>query len=332
MVKAVFLRVVLSPHLWLGAAAISIAASFVVDYVDAQRTADRALALRQGPPPVAALQAFDPARNVGPAREVLVLAEADLGDPIVVRLGPGDDQRAAIIYPLFPVSERGQEIVARRATIEAAGGGTDADLAAIRPVPRPDPDALRADPPTALGVILHWVDEADAAGVDPVALVARSFGPGTHGSVIEVNGERVAPGDMALVVKGAMAAINLSIAPEFLAIAPFANGRVAALSPPPSSGLQRALLWGGMTLGLGALLLSVRMVEVFAPRADAPRRPGQQDRRVSTGNTPKARSRFQTIPTQDEIYAATQVQQSRGDEPASGRKFAGPAEKIRTRR
>jgi hypothetical protein len=332
MVKSVFLRVVLSPHLWLGAAAISIAASFVVDYVDAQRTADRALALRQGPPPLAALQEFDPARHVGPAREVLILAEADLGNPIVVELGPDGDQQAAVIYPLFPVSEAGRTIVARRATVEAAAAGADAKLAAIRPIPRPDPEAVRTDPPTALGVILHWADDAEAAGVDPVALVARSFGPGSHGSVIEVNGERVAPGDMALVVKGAMAAINLTIAPDFLAIAPFANGRVAALSPPPSSGLQRALLWGGMTLGLGALLLSVRTVEALQPRTDTPKRPGQQDRRVSTGNTPKARSRFQTIPTQDEIYAATQVQQSRGEEPGTGRKVAGPIERIRTRR
>jgi hypothetical protein len=332
MVKSVFLRVVLSPHLWLGAAAISIAASFVVDYVDAQRTADRALALRQGPPPLAALQEFDPARHVGPAREVLILAEADLGDPIVVQLGPGGDRQTAVIHPLFPVSERGRSIITRRAAVSATGRAEEAGLAAIRPSPRPDPEAVRADPPTALGVILHWVDDADAADVDPAALVARSFGPGTYGSVVEVNGERVAPGDMALVVKGAMAAINLSIAQDFLAIAPFAEGRDAALSPPPSSGLQRALLWGGMTLGLGALLLSVRTVEVFAPRTDMPKRPGQQDRRVSTGNTPKARSRFQTIPTQDEIYAATQVQQSRGDEDGPGRKSAGPIERIRTRR
>jgi hypothetical protein len=332
MVKSVFLRVMFSPHLWLGAAAISIAASFVVDYVDAQRTADRALALRQGPPPLAMLQEFDPARHTGPAREVLILAEADLATPIIVKLGPGDDQRAAVIYPLFPVSEPGQEIVARQATVQAAGGGSDSRLAAIRPIPRPDAEAIYAEPPTALGVILHWADDADASNIDPVALVARSFGPGSYGSVIEVNGERVAPGDMALVVQGAMAAKNLTIDPDFLAVAPFANGRVAALSPPPSSGLQRALLWGGMALGLGALLLSVRTVEVFTPRADTPKRPGQQDRRVSTGITPKARSRFQTIPTQDEIYAANQVQQSRGEESGTGRKAAGPIEKIRTRR
>jgi hypothetical protein len=321
------LRVVLSPHLWLGAAAISIAASFVVDYVDAQRSADRALALRQGPPPVAELQAFDPARNLGPAREVLIRAEANLADPIVVTLGPAGDQRTAVIYPLFPVSERGQELIARR----MAAGGNEGP-GAVRPLARPAREAEASRAPQALGVILHWTDDTRAAEIDPASLVARVFGPGSHGSVVEVNGERVAPGDMALVVKGAMAAISLVIADDFLAVAPYVDGRVTALSPPPSSGLQRALFWGGMTLGLGAALLSVRMVDLFGPRADSPKRPGQQDRRVSPGSTPKARSRFQTIPTQDELYAAAQAQQGDSDDGGAGRKLFAPVDKIRIRR
>lgn len=307
MVKSVFLKLVLSPQLWLGAAAILVVGSFVVDYVDAQRSADRALALRQGPPPVAELQDYEPARNLGPAREVLIRAEADLGDPIVVTLGPAGEERSAVIYPLFPVSERGRGMIARRT--EGDGG-----LASVRPVPRPDPEAARAAPPEALGVILHWADAARAGSIDPGALVARRFGPGDHASVVEVNGERVSPGDMALVVKGAMAARNLTIAADFLAISPYVDGRTAALAPPPSSGFQRALFWGGVTLALGALLLSVRFVEGAAPRADTPKRPGQQDRRVSPGSTPKARTRFQTIPTQDEIYATAQMQQARGDD------------------
>lgn len=327
MFRTMLLRVVLSPHLWLGAAAISIAASFVVDYVDAQRTADRALALRQGPPPVADLQTFDPARNVGPAREVLILAEANLADPIVVTLGPAGDQQTAVIFPLFPVSDRGRDMIVRAAAMAGAEG-----LAAIRPVPRPSRDETDAATPQALGVLLHWTDATTAARVDPGSLVARSFGPGSHGSVVEVNGERVFPGDMALVVKGAMAAIDLDIADDFLAVSPFVNGRLAALAPPPSSGLQRALFWGGMTLGLGAVLLSVRIIDVFGPRVDSPKRPGQQDRRVSPGSTPKARTRFQTIPTQDELYAAAQTQQARTEDAGSGRKFLAPVEKIRIRR
>jgi hypothetical protein len=321
MVKDVLQKVLLSPHLWLGAAAISVAGSFVLDYIDAQRTADRALALRQGPPPVTDLQAFDAARDMGPAREVLVRAETDLSDPIVVTLGPDDARQTAVIYPLFPVSARGQDAIARR----TADDGT---LGSIRPVPRPDPDAAAAGRPVALGVILHWTH----AGEEPEAFVSRAFGPGEFGTVVEVNGERVTPGDMALVVKGAMAAIDLGIAADFVAVAPYVDGRIAALSPPPSSGLQRTLFWGGVVLALGAMLLSIRPSEVFGPRVPSPKRPGEQEQRMSPGQTPKAQSRFQTIPTQDELYAAAQAREAREAEPGTGRRILDTVDKLRTRR
>ncbi|MGI1662528.1 hypothetical protein ACRDNQ_09810 [Palleronia sp. KMU-117] len=326
MVRQVLQKVVLSPHLWLAAAAISIAGSFVVDYIDAQRTADRALALRQGPPPVAEIQGFEPARHVGPAREVLLRAEADLGDPIVVTLGPEDSRQTAVIYPLFPVSDRGREAIARR----LADDGT---LGSMRPAPRPDPESLTRTRSEALGIILHWADLPTPEGdIDPASLVARSFGPGSHGSAVEINGERVAPGDMALVVKGAMAARNLAIANDFIAVSPYVDGRLTALAQPPSSGLQRTLFWGGIVLGLGAMLLSVRSADVFAPRTPAPRPPGEQDRRMSPGRTAKAQSRFQTIPTQDEIYAAAQARDARETEPGPTRKILESVERFRTRR
>jgi hypothetical protein len=324
MVKDVLQKVLLSPHLWLGAAALSVAGSFVLDYVEAQRTADRALALRQGPPPVTELQAFDPARHVGPAREVLVLAEADLSDPIVVTLGPDGAQQTATIFPLFPVSERGRDTIARRMSEDGTKGS-------VRPMPRPDPEAMAVERPVALGVILHWAEEGEAAG-ETEAIVSRAFGPGSFGTVVEVNGERVTPGDMALVVKGAMAAIDLGIVTDFLAVAPYVDGRLEALAPPPSSGLQRTLFWGGVVLGLGAMLLSVRPAEVFGPKTPAPKRPGEQDRRMSPGQTPKAQSRFQTIPTQDELYAAAQAREAREAEPGTGRKLFDAVEKLRTRR
>lgn len=326
MVRQVLQKVVLSPHLWLAAAATSIAGSFVVDYIDAQRTADRALALRQGPPPATEIQGFEATRHVGPAREVLVQAEADLGDPIVVSLGPEGDRQTAVIYPLFPVSDRGREAIARR----LADDGT---LGSIRPAPRPDPASLTSARPEALGIILHWADiPAGERAIDQTSLVARSFGPGSHGSAVEINGERVAPGDMALVVKGAMAARDLGIAANFLAVSPYVDGRLAALSPPPSSGLQRSLFWGGIVLGLGAMLLSVRGSDVFAPKTPAPRPPGEQDRRMSPGRTAKAQSRFQTIPTQDEIYAAAQAREAREAEPGPTRKILESVERLRIRR
>jgi hypothetical protein len=177
-------------------------------------------------------------------------------------------------------------------------------------------------------VILHWTHDDEDAG----AFVSRAFGPGEFGTVVEINGERVTPGDMALVVKGAMAAIDLGIATDFLAVAPFVDGRVAALSPPPSSGLQRTLFWGGVVLALGGMLLSIRPSEVFGPRVPSPKRPGEQDQRMSPGQTPKAQSRFQTIPTQDELYAAAQAREAREAEPGAGRKILDTVEKLRIRR
>jgi hypothetical protein len=298
MLGKFFKRIVLSPQLWLAAAALSVAGSLVVDYIDAQRTADRALALRQGPPPVALLQEYEPSVHVGPAREVVIRAETDLADPVIVSLGPEGATQTAVIFPLFPVSDVGLSSI--RASIEGAG-----TLGAIRPVPRPTGATIA---PQALGVVLYWADSPD---VDINDLIARRFGAGRNGSVIEVNGERVAPGDMALVVKGAMAAQDMEIADGFLAVSPFRNGRIAALSPPPSSGLQRGLFWGGVTLALGGLIVSMRSVDQGPRLAPNPKRPGEQDTRVSPGSTAKARSRFQSIPTQDEIYATAQARKAR---------------------
>ena len=312
MFGTLFKRIVLSPQLWFAAAAMSVAGSFVVDYIDAQRTADRALALRQGPPPVAYLQNFEPTLHVGPAREVVIRAEANLADPVIVSLGPEGEAQTAIIFPLFPVSDLGMSSI--RAAVEDAG-----TLAATRPIPRPTEDV---EPPEAMGVVLHWTDQTD---VDVSSVIARRFGGGAYGSVVEVNGERVSPGDMALVVKGAMAAKNMTIAEGFLAVAPFENGRVMALSPPPSSGLQRGLFWGGVALALGGVMVSMRGVDLTPDREPSPKRPGQQDTRLSPGSTAKARTRFQSIPTQDELYAASQARRAREAEVQRKRSFMDTA-------
>jgi hypothetical protein len=292
MLSTIVKWIVLSPRAWMVTAIAAIAASFVVGYVDAQRTADRALALRQGPPPSVLLQNFRPGQHQGPAREVMVYAEADLASPVVVSIGPEGEEQTAVIVALFPVSLDGQRSLSARLS-------DDAGLGAIRPVPRPSGDIVR---PEAVGVILHWAETADA---DPMMLIGRTYGVGRYGSVVEVNGERVSAGDMSLVIKGAMAAQETRMSDDFLAIAPFEDGRVEALSTPASSGLQRLLLWGGVALGLGALLLSIGARTTWSVAARVPRMPGEQDRRLSPGSTEKARSRFQTIPTQDELYAAS---------------------------
>lgn len=279
----------LSPRLWLAAAVLAMGGSFVIDYVESQRTADRALALRLGPPPLVAIQSFDPSRHVGPAREVRVVAEADVTSPLIVDLGTAAGPQRAMIVPLFPLSDVG--ITAVRGRIDPIEGG-----APVRPAPRPAAPAPRVD---AMGFIVHRIDNGARGGVRADRLAAQFLGGGRYGSIVVVNGERVAPGDLALVVTGAMAADGSRLAENFIAIAPYIEGRQEALSPPPSSGLQSILFWGGFLLAMGAIILSVRGDADDAGRAGDPR---VAETRRSTGTTPKARSRFQSLPTQDELH------------------------------
>lgn len=289
-IKTVFL----TPHVWLAAAALCVAGSFAIDYVEAQKVADRALALRQGPPDSVALQKFSGFRDVGPAREVRVWAEADLTDPIVVDLGTEGNPQRAIMIPLFPLSEQGASRIQSMLT-----GSTDG--AVIRPAPRPSPTAFETT--VAEGLLVYRTENPLGGFSDIDSLINRRLGTGLYGTVVEVNGERIDPGDLTLVAKGFMAASGSDITDDYLAINPYRYGRVIALAPPPSTGLQRALFWGGVALALGAILLSVKAVDVMAGK-EFSRGKNAPEKRMTPGNSDKARQRFQTLPTQDELYAA----------------------------
>ena len=281
-------NILLSSRLWLAAAVLALGGSFVIDYVEAQRTADRALALRLGPPPLVAIQSFEPGRHTGPAREVRLVAEADAATPLVVDLETASGPVRAMIVPLFPLSDVG--ITALRGRVDPVDGGSP-----VRPAPRP---AAPAPPVQALGFIVHQIGSSAGGAIPPDRLVSEFLGGGRYGSVVVVNGVRVAPGDLALVVSGALAADGSGLAEEFVAVAPFVNGRQAALSPPPSSGLQTTLFWGGFLIALGAVVLAVRSEP---DNWAEPRAPKTTETRRSPGTTPKARSRFQSLPTQDEL-------------------------------
>ncbi|NRA99504.1 MAG: hypothetical protein HRU32_06735 [Rhodobacteraceae bacterium] len=283
----------LTPHVWLAAAAISVAGSFVVDYVEAQKVADRALALRQGPPPSVALQNFRPLRDVGPAREVRVWAEAQLSNPVVVNLGSADAPQRAIMIPLYPLSDLGAERI-QRMLVDGQDGGV------TRPTPRPMPSEIETT--VAQGMLVHLTEKQIGPDDDVTALINRQLGRGQYGQVVEVNGERTDPGELSLVAKGVMAAQNGEITDDYLAIAPYKYGRVVALAPPPSTGLQRALFWGGVALALGAIMLSVKTIDVMPNRGG--QKSGAPEQRMTPGQSDKARERFQSLPTQDELYAA----------------------------
>lgn len=281
----------LSPrHLYL-VAALAIAGGLVLDYVEAQRIADRALALRKGPPPVALIQEFEDAVHQGLAREVRLRAETRLGEPIIVTLGPEDAPQTAVVLPLFPVSEIGISALGARARFGDK-------LQAVRPLPRPEDSAPR---PNVVGYLLHWTD---SASFDPADMISARLGSGSVGSIVEINGERISGGDIELVLHGAMAARGAPVQDKLIAVSPYVNGRDKALAPPPSSGLQKGLFWGGVSLGLGGLLASVARANDSSRRTGHRRRPGEGDDSANPSETQEARVRFQTILSQDQINAS----------------------------
>jgi hypothetical protein len=149
----------LSPRQLLALAALSAAGGLLWGYATIQENAERVLALRQGPPPAVAVEAYRGAMDRGPAGEVLLHAVADPAAPFLLTL-PGSGERALAV-PLFPVS-----------------GGEGALGAILLPVDgtaaMPDPGALampRAD--GSVEVNGRVVDGGDFALVLSGALAAE---------------------------------------------------------------------------------------------------------------------------------------------------------------
>ncbi len=245
-VKAVIANNVFDPRKFLLVAGLLVAMGLITGYVDVQNRADRALALRQGPPPAVALQNFAPTLHTGPAREVTVLAEVDLADPLLLSLRGSNPMKTAVVFPLFPISDRGAEVINARledpARVAVEGIETGPEFAF----------------PNALGLLFHILPqgETDLSKLD--AYLSQDLGSGAFGEVIELNGEAVEPGSFTLMADGALAAKDLKLAQNYLAVAPYVDGRKAALALPPQSREHQKLYWAALVLVLLALLLSVR--------------------------------------------------------------------------
>lgn len=91
----------LSPRQLLGMAGLCAAGGLLWGYATVHENADRTLALRQGPPPAAAIEAYSGPVHRGPSGEVVLHARADLSAPLVLTL-PRDGARALAV-PLFPL-------------------------------------------------------------------------------------------------------------------------------------------------------------------------------------------------------------------------------------
>lgn len=92
----------LAPRQLFALSALCAAGGFLWGYATLQENAERALALRQGPPPAVAVEAYRGAVDRGPAGEVVLHAIATPDAPIFLTM-PGSGERVLAV-PLFPVS------------------------------------------------------------------------------------------------------------------------------------------------------------------------------------------------------------------------------------
>jgi hypothetical protein len=148
----------LAPRQLLALAALCAAGGLIWGYATLQENADRVLALRQGPPPAVAVEAYRGAMDRGPAGEVVLHAMAEPATPILLTM-PGSGERALAV-PLFPVS--------------GGKGALGAILLPVDEAAMPDPRAL-ATPITDGGVEVNGrvVDSGDFALVLSGALAAE---------------------------------------------------------------------------------------------------------------------------------------------------------------
>ncbi|MEL7345239.1 MAG: hypothetical protein AAFN59_10325 [Pseudomonadota bacterium] len=214
-----------SAQTWLIGGAIAVSASFVLEYAHVQRVAERALALRAGPPEAISIEVFDPNLHTGIANEVSLRAQIAFDEPLVVDVATQTGTQPSVLYPLF--AETGTERV-------------------------------------AVGVLINPSQTAQP-DLDGRALVAGIDGSGALGTLVQINGRRVDAQSARLIVKGALAADGGSVSQTFYAVQAFADGRAGALALPEETPISALLFWTGIAMGLFAVALSFRDVarEVF---------------------------------------------------------------------
>lgn len=285
------------PRVFLAMAALVATAGFVLGYVEVSRQADRVLALRQGPPAPVAIQSFERHRDLGPASELRIRAEADFARAIVLKLPGSPGEEGTLVVPLYPLSEAGAALIGPDAGAGAAAG---ADRG--------------GDPrPAAVGMIVHPVaGPARQMGTLPVAhahLAANVHGLGRNGTVVELNGLMTDPGGLGLMAAGAFTAMGIQADGAILAVLPFAGRREAILSENPVTGVARTLLFAAVLIAFAAPL-SARVRQDRRRQVRYALDPDADDAPESRALDP----RFQPIPSQREIFAASR-RSERNDEP-----------------
>lgn len=301
----------LEPRRLILVAALLVMGGIISGYLSVYDQADRTLALRQGPPNPVAVQYFDSAQNVGPAREVVIQAEAALDDPLVLTLRDRTPRTTVMAIPLHELSDVGAAtIVSSNDQARTALGAQVARRTEIAP-----------ERPAAYGVlILELGANFDAEAFDPRDFVT-TFGQGRFGTAIEINGQTGQIGEIGLMVDGALSVQNMELAETFLAVTPFMEGRLEVLEAEVALVEQgRNFFWMGSIISLVALGLSLGGFGV----KDARRKLLEDERAAAKLWTsgPSTSSHFEPLPTQEEVNAADLAERPVGDSKRAARAVA----------
>jgi len=219
---------VLDPRKLILVACLLVSMGFVSRYVEVQSQADRSLALMQGPPEPVAIQDFSFDTNVGPADEVVVRAEADFSDPLIVTLRGSRPLRTAVIIPLYELSDEGAERFENTASTSLFDRAFETS-------------ATPTEQFNALGFIFHELPSGSRDLSDLDAVLSQEVGFGKIGSVIELTGQRADPGPFTLILDGALAAKGQVLGDTYLAMTPYTQPREAVLNANPMLSVDEGL-------------------------------------------------------------------------------------------
>lgn len=286
----------LDPRKFLFAAVLTAAAGIVAGYVEVQQRADRELALRQGAPVPVLIQDFRLGYDTGPASEIRVRGELDLSAAVVTSVRGADASEQVFLAPLFPLSDYGAVLLE-----DAGRSGVSALQAQVGR--RGGEGQTR---PSAIGLVVVPLDGAFAFPGSGAEWIAEEVsGTGRYGTVVNLNGSVIDPGDLTLVAHGAFAAQEIILAEVFLGIEPYMNGRVAALTAADPSQIYRYLYMLALTLVALAAGLQVGRAFGLQFGEDMIRQDWSDGHDVLEPAAPHPK--FAPIQSQNEILAADRV-------------------------
>lgn len=257
--------------LFYAAGVLALGVLCVGSYLEAQRAADRLVALRLGSPAAVAIESFDASRHTGLTGEVTIRAQVDVARPLQVLFRQGTTLRRALAFPLMAVG------ATRSSGSAQVLGYFHADSA------------------------LPQAEILDPALIMPTFETVGDFGP-----IVTLNGELNGPASLSRAVGDLLQHKGHSVSAALWGITPYVDGRDVALAA--QRPMPGRLLWLVLGMGLLAAGLAVSQLQpLLAQRrwleqiASAGRK---RDGVSPTMETEKARARLVNLAPAPELAAS----------------------------